>query len=80
MVVPDWLLVVIVCLVPVGYMVTRSFGRSNPITLDVELTGTLDPYRTLLSPVYRPVLLRSLRLAGVHRAMCSRSARRPRWR
>ncbi len=70
LVVPDWLLVVIVCLIPVGYMVTRSFGRANPITLDIELTGTLDPYRTLLSGIYRPVLVRSVGLAAVTVTMC----------
>ena len=70
LVVPDWLLVVVVCLIPVGFMVTRSFGRANPITLDIELTGTLDPYRTLISGIYRPVLLRSLSLAAFTVAMC----------
>ena len=70
LVVPDWLLVVVVCLVPVGFMVTRSFGRANPITLDIELNGTLDPYRTLISGIYRPVLLRSLSLAAATVAMC----------
>ena len=70
LVVPDWLLVVVVCLIPVGFMVTRSFGRANPITLDIELIGTLDPYRTLISGIYRPVLLRSLSLAAITVAMC----------
>ncbi len=70
LVIPDWLLVVFVCLIPVGYMVVLSFGRSNPITLDVELTGTIEPYRTLLSDVYRPVLLRSLGLAASTVATC----------
>ena len=55
LVVPDWVLVVFVCLLPVAFMVTRSFGRANPITLDIELTGTIDSYRTLLSGVcWRP--------------------------
>ena len=70
LVVPDWVLVVFVCLVPVAFMVTRSFGRANPITLDIELTGTIDSYRTLLSGVYRPVLLRSLGLSALTVAMC----------
>jgi spermidine/putrescine transport system permease protein len=68
--VPDWSLVALVCLLPIGFMVVRSFGRSNPITLDVELTGAIDSYRTLFSPLYRPVLLRSLSLAGLTVAMC----------
>jgi ABC-type spermidine/putrescine transport system permease subunit I len=67
---PDWLLVVIVCLLPIGFMVVRSLGTSNPITLDVELKGTIDSYRTLLSPLYRPVLMRSLSLAGLTVTMC----------
>jgi spermidine/putrescine transport system permease protein len=70
LVVPDWVLVVVVCLVPVGFMLTRSLGRANPITLDIELTGTIDSYRTLLSGVYRPVLLRSLTLAGLTVTLC----------
>ena len=69
-VIPDWVLVVFVCLVPVGFMLTRSLGRANPITLDIELTGTIDSYRTLLSGVYRPVLLRSLTLAGLTVMLC----------
>jgi spermidine/putrescine transport system permease protein len=67
---PDWLLVAFVCLLPIGFMVVRSFGRSNPITLDVELKGTIDSYRSLFSPLYRPVLLRSLSLAGLTVVMC----------
>ena len=68
--VPDWLLVVIVCLVPVGFMITRSFGRANPITLDIEISGTIDSYRTLFSGVYRPVLVRSLTLAALTVGLC----------
>lgn len=68
--VPDWVLMVAVCLVPIGFMVARSFGRVNAITLDVEMTGSLDAYRTLFSPTYRPVLLRSLALSGLTVALC----------
>lgn len=68
--VPDWFLVVGVCLVPIGFMVTRSFGRVSAITLDFELTGTLDAYRTLLSPTYRPVVLRSLVVSILTVALC----------
>ncbi len=70
LVVPDWLLVVVVCLVPVGFMVTRSLGRANPITLDIELTGTIDSYRTLFSGIHRPVLVRSLTLAAFTVGLC----------
>lgn len=67
---PDWLLMVAVCVVPIGFMVVRSFGRVDPVTLEVEITGTLDAYRTLLSPEFRPVLTRSLSLAGLTVVMC----------
>lgn len=70
LVVPDWLLVISVCLVPIAFMVVRSFGRADPITLDVELTGTTDSYRTLFSATYRPVLARSLTLAAMTVALC----------
>lgn len=70
LVVPDWALVVVVCLIPIGFMVVQSFGRANPITLDVELTGTIDSYRTLLSETYRPVLIRSLTLSAMTVALC----------
>ncbi len=66
----DWALVIVVCLVPIGFMVVRSFGRSNPITLDVELTGTIESYRTLFSPIYRPVLMRSMLLSVQTVTMC----------
>jgi spermidine/putrescine transport system permease protein len=68
--VPDWVLVVGVCLVPIVFMITRSFGRVSPITLDFELTGTIDAYRTLLSPIYRPVLVRSLGVSALTVALC----------
>jgi spermidine/putrescine transport system permease protein len=68
--IPDWVLVAFICLVPVGYMITRSLGRANPITLDIELTGTIDSYRTLLSGVYRPVLVRSMTLSALTVGMC----------
>lgn len=69
-VLPDWVLFGTVCLVPIGFMVVRSFGRLDPITLDVELAGTVDAYRALLSPTYRPVLVRSLTLAVLTVLMC----------
>ncbi len=61
---------VAICVVPIGFMVVRSFGRVDAVTLDVEITGTLEAYRTLFSPAYRPVLLRSLSLAGLTVLMC----------
>lgn len=67
---PDWALVVFVCLMPIGFMVSRAFGRANPITLDVELTGTIDSFRTLMSDTYRPVVLRSLTLAAATVGLC----------
>lgn len=67
---PDWALLVLVCVVPIAFMVVRSFGRVDPVTLDVEITGTLDAYRTLLSPTYRPVLTRSLALSGLTVLLC----------
>ena len=70
LVLPDWLLFVAVCLIPIGFMIVRSLGRVDPITLDVELTGTIDAYRTLFSSVYRPVLVRSLTLAALTVGMC----------
>ena len=68
--VPDWVLVVLVCLVPIAFMVTRSFGRTNPVTLDFEMTGAVDSYRSLFSSIYRPVLLRSLTLSALTVALC----------
>jgi len=71
LVVVDWILVVVVCLVPIGFIIVRSFGRADPITLDIELVGTFDSYRALLSDAYRPVLIRSVSLSIATVAMCS---------
>ncbi len=70
LVVPDWLLVVVVCLVPLGFMVARSFGEADPVTLDVELTGSTQSYRSLFGDLYRPVLVRSLTLSVLTIALC----------
>jgi len=70
LVVIDWILVVVVCLVPIGFIIVRSFGRADPITLDIELTGTLDSYRTLFSDAYRPILIRSVSLSIATVALC----------
>lgn len=68
--IPDWVLVGALFFVPITFMLYRSFGRSDPITLDVQVTGTIQSYRTLWSPTYRPVLMRSLVLSGLTVAMC----------
>lgn len=68
--IPDWVLVGLLFLVPITFMLYRSFGRSDPITLDVQVTGTIQSYRTLWSPTYRPVLIRSLVLSALTVAMC----------
>jgi spermidine/putrescine transport system permease protein len=70
LVIPDWLLVVVVCLVPLGFIVARSLGEANPVTLDVELTGSIESYRSLFGELYRPVLVRSLTLSALTVAMC----------
>jgi spermidine/putrescine transport system permease protein len=67
---PDWLLVFVVCLIPLGFMVARSFGSANPATLDVELTGSTESYRSLFGSLYRPVLLRSLTLSAITIVLC----------
>ena len=70
LVLPDWFLVVVVCLVPLGFMVARSLGEANPVTLDVELTGSTQSYKTLFGDLYRPVLLRSLTLSALTIGLC----------
>lgn len=68
--VPDVLLAIVCCIVPIGLLVVYSFGSPNVVTLDVEITGTLDAYRTLLSAAYRPVIYRSFGLAGLAVIAC----------
>jgi spermidine/putrescine transport system permease protein len=68
--IPDWLLVFVVCLVPLGFMVARSFGEANPVTLDVELTGSTQAYRSLFGDLYRPVLIRSFTLSALTVGIC----------
>ena len=60
---PDLVLVAALFVAPLAFIILRSFGRVDPVTLDIELTGTLDAYRTLWSPTYRPVLARSALLS-----------------
>lgn len=70
LVLPDWTLVVGVILVPLGFMVARSLGEANPVTLDVEVTGSVESYRTLFGSLYRPVIVRSLTLAALNVVLC----------
>jgi spermidine/putrescine transport system permease protein len=70
LVLPDWILVVVVCLVPLGFIAARSFGQANPVTLDVELTGSTESYRALFGELYRPVLMRSLTLSLLTVLLC----------
>lgn len=67
---PDWALVIALCMVPVGFMAVRSFATVDPTTLDVRQTWTLDAYRSLLSPRYRPVIVRSFALSIGTIALC----------
>ena len=70
LVLPDWILVVGVCLVPLAFMVARSLGEANPVTLDVEVTGSVESYRTLFGSLYRPVIVRSVTLAALNVGLC----------
>jgi spermidine/putrescine transport system permease protein len=70
LVIPDWILVVVVIVVPLGFMLARSFGEANAITLDVEVTGSTQSYRTLFGSLYRPVIARSLTLAALNVVLC----------
>jgi spermidine/putrescine transport system permease protein len=66
----DWFLVAALFITPLVFIITRSFGQSNPVTLDVELIGTIDSYRALFSPLYRPVLVRSAVLSALTVVLC----------
>jgi ABC-type spermidine/putrescine transport system permease subunit I len=68
--VPDVALAAIVCIVPIIALVVISVGETDPITLDTEITGTLDAYRSLLGPLYRPVIARSYGLAAAAVVLC----------
>jgi ABC-type spermidine/putrescine transport system permease subunit I len=67
--VPDVALAIAAILVPLGVLVAYSFGRSDSLTQEVSVVGTLDPYRTLLGDLYRPVVARSVGLAALTVAM-----------
>ena len=68
--VPDLLLVAVAIIVPLAFVVMRSFARVDPVTLGVEQVWTWDAYRTMFSPTYRPVLLRSAGLAALTVGLC----------
>jgi spermidine/putrescine transport system permease protein len=68
--IPDWLLFVGLAVVPIGFMLLRSLGEVDPITLDVEVTGSLDSYRRLFSDLYRPVFIRSFTLSLATMVLC----------
>ena len=70
LVLPDWILVAFVYLVPLAFMVARSLGEADPVTLDVEVTGSVQSYRTLFGSLYRPVIIRSLTLAVLNVGLC----------
>jgi spermidine/putrescine transport system permease protein len=63
--VPEIALALLVSIVPIGALIVISFGSVDPVTLDVDLTGSLASYRTLLSAQYRPVIARSYGLAAL---------------
>ncbi len=67
---PDTLLLAVVVVVPLVFVVLRSFAAVDPVTLEVRQVWTWDAYRTMVSPTYRPVLLRSAGLAALTMALC----------
>jgi ABC-type spermidine/putrescine transport system permease subunit I len=68
--VPDVGLAVLVCIVPIIVLLVISFGRTSSVTLDTEITGTIESYRTLFGDLYRPVLARSFGLAALAVVVC----------
>jgi len=67
---PDAVLVTVAVVVPLAFVMVRSFARVDPVTLEVHQVWTWDAYRTMFSPTYRPVLMRSATLAAATMAMC----------
>jgi ABC-type spermidine/putrescine transport system permease subunit I len=68
--VPDIALAVAAVLVPLGVLIAFSFGKSDTLTQDVKVIGSLDAYRTLLGDLYRPVVARSIGLAALTVSLC----------
>lgn len=67
---PDLGLVAVFFVAPLGVLVAYSFGRQNPLTQDVDVTGTLRAYRLLFGDLYRPVFVRSMALALAALVIC----------
>lgn len=67
---PDTLLLAVVVVVPLVFVVLRSFAAVDPVTLEVRQVWTWDAYRTMFSPTYRPVLMRSAGLAALTMTLC----------
>lgn len=60
----------VACAAPVALLVVYAFGRSSAITQEVTIHGTIDSFRKLFGPLYRPVLLRSVGLSVATVALC----------
>jgi spermidine/putrescine transport system permease protein len=67
---PDILFAVVGFVAPLAVLVAYSFGKADPLTQDVSITGTLRPYRLLFSDLYRPVFVRSAGLALASVVLC----------
>lgn len=68
--IPDVAIAIACFVAPVALLVAYSFGRSDPLTQNVTVNGTLAPYRSLFSALYRPVLARSGGLAVMTVTFC----------
>ncbi len=68
--IPDSGLAIVGFIAPVALLLAYSLGRADPLTQDVQVTGTVQAYRTLFSDLYRPVLARSFGLAAMTVALC----------
>jgi ABC-type spermidine/putrescine transport system permease subunit I len=68
---PELVLAIAGFLAPLALLVAYSFGEADFLTFDVAITGTIDSFRKLFSPTYRPVLVRSALLSAVTVAACT---------
>jgi spermidine/putrescine transport system permease protein len=68
--IPDLLLTAGFFVAPLGVLLAYSFGRQDPLTQDVSITGTVRAYRLLFSDLYRPVLVRSATLSAICLCLC----------
>jgi spermidine/putrescine transport system permease protein len=55
---------------PLAVLVVYSFGRQSRVDLSVTIDWSLRQYRVLFGDLYRPTILRSLRLAGLTTVAC----------